>query len=170
MKRILSKISLLSAVLLLLLAAPMTALADGGGDGTLTQTADGYQVTLVFEEPVASGENKMHVQVADAHGQPVSNALIEVAVIAAQDEHSEVEEEADHVEAQDTAPEVDQLLQFALIGLGFAGSLLFVVYRIARENYAKEKVRVMFAPHAALMVILGVMNIWLLILPMAMRM
>jgi hypothetical protein len=66
-------------------------------------------------------------------------------------------------------PETIQLLQFALIGLGFAGSL-YVVYRIARENYAKEKVWATFVPYATLMLILGVMNIWLFILPMAMRM
>jgi hypothetical protein len=61
------------------------------------------------------------------------------------------------------------LLQFGLIALGFAGSL-YVVYRIARANFPTEKVWATFAPYAALMVVLGVMNIWLFVLPMAMRM
>ena len=55
------------------------------------------------------------------------------------------------------------------LALGFAGSL-FVAYRIARENYAKEKVWVTFAPYAVLMVVLGFLNLWLSVLPVAMRM
>jgi hypothetical protein len=67
------------------------------------------------------------------------------------------------------SPELIQLLQFALIGLGIAGSLL-VIYHIARENYPKEKVWGTFATYSTLMVILGALNIWLFVLPMAMRM
>ena len=65
--------------------------------------------------------------------------------------------------------EIIQLLQFGLIALGFAGSL-YVAYRIAHANYPAEKVWSTFTPYAVLMVILGVMNIWLFVLPMAMRM
>lgn len=106
MKRIIPKLSLLSAITILLqLAAPMTVLADAGGEDGLTQTADGYQVTLVFEEPVASGENPLHIQVVDDHGQPVSKALVEVAVIEVEDEHSDDEEDAN--QPDDAAPNKD---------------------------------------------------------------
>jgi hypothetical protein len=67
------------------------------------------------------------------------------------------------------SPETIQMLQFALIALGFAGSL-YTAYRIAQTNYATEKVWRTFVPYAVLMVVLGVMNIWLFVLPMAMRM
>ncbi len=62
-----------------------------------------------------------------------------------------------------------QLLQFGLIGLGFLGSL-YTAYRIAKANYAPEKLWGTFAPYAVLMVVLGVMNVYLFVLPMAMRM
>jgi polyferredoxin len=67
------------------------------------------------------------------------------------------------------SPEIIQILQFVLVGLGFAASL-YTVYRIARANYPAEKVWGTFAPYAALMIILGILNIWLFVLPMAMRM
>jgi hypothetical protein len=67
------------------------------------------------------------------------------------------------------SPNIIQMLQFGLIALGFAGSL-YVVYRITRSSYPTEKVWATFTPYAVLMVILGVLNIWLFILPMAMRM
>jgi hypothetical protein len=67
------------------------------------------------------------------------------------------------------SPEIIQMLQFGLIALGFAGSL-YIAYRIARANYPAEKVWGTFIPYAALMVVLGVLNIWLFVLPMAMRM
>lgn len=62
-----------------------------------------------------------------------------------------------------------QLLQFVLIALGFIGSL-YTAYRIARVNHSSQKVWGTLAPYAVLMVLLAVMNIWLFILPMAMRM
>jgi polyferredoxin len=66
-------------------------------------------------------------------------------------------------------PGTIQMLQFGLIALGFLGSL-YVVYRIARANLPQEKIWVTVAPYAALMVILGAINIWLFALPMLMRM
>jgi hypothetical protein len=94
MKRTILKAYRLSAVLLLLLlATQITALADGGED-ELTQTVDGYRVTLVFENPIASGENQIHIQVSDAQDQPVSNAQVEVSVVEAKVEHTEAEEPA----------------------------------------------------------------------------
>ena len=61
MKRFSHKTGLLfSAILLLLLALPISALADGGtGGNEFTQTVSGYQVTLVFEKPAAVGENQI---------------------------------------------------------------------------------------------------------------
>jgi hypothetical protein len=62
-----------------------------------------------------------------------------------------------------------QLLQFGLIGLGFIASL-YIVYRIAKSNHQGKLVWATFAPYAVLMVFLGVLNIILFTLPMAMRM
>jgi hypothetical protein len=62
-----------------------------------------------------------------------------------------------------------QMLQFGLIGLGLIGSL-YTAYRIARASYAPEKLWGTFVPFAVLMVILGVINFYLFVLPMAMRM
>ena len=67
------------------------------------------------------------------------------------------------------APETIQLLQFGLIGLGFAGSL-YTAYRIAKANYPQEKFWGTFAPYAVLMVVLGAITVWMFVLPMAMRM
>jgi hypothetical protein len=91
MKRILHKACLLSAVvLLLLMSVPITALADGGAE-ELIQTVDGYQVTIVLEKPITVGENQIHLQVADAQGQPVTNADVEVGVVAVEADHAEIE-------------------------------------------------------------------------------
>jgi hypothetical protein len=62
-----------------------------------------------------------------------------------------------------------QLLQYLLIGLGVAGSL-YTAYRIARSNYGQGKTWSTFAPYLVLILLLGAVNIWLFILPMAMRM
>jgi ferredoxin len=62
-----------------------------------------------------------------------------------------------------------QVLQFGLIALGFIGSL-YTAYRITKMSYAPEKLWGTFTPFAVLMVILTAMNVYLFILPMAMRM
>jgi hypothetical protein len=107
-------------MLLLLLTSPISALADGGED-EFTQTVDGYRVTLVFEKPIASGENQFHIQVSDAHGQAVSNAQVEVSFVEAKAEHADAEEstspsdthgmesmpEAGHTEAEQPTSESD---------------------------------------------------------------
>ncbi|MHB8776592.1 MAG: FixH family protein [Anaerolineales bacterium] len=66
---------LITAILLLL---PASVLADGGESGYVV-TANGYQIELVFKEPVAIGENEFHVQITDSMGMPVSNAEVEVS-------------------------------------------------------------------------------------------
>jgi polyferredoxin len=62
-----------------------------------------------------------------------------------------------------------QLLQYGLIALGFIGSL-YTAYRIAKNNHPNGKVWGTFVPYAVLIVVLTVMNIYLFMLPMAMRM
>ena len=96
MNRLMRKTLLLAVPLLLvLLTLPVSALADGGED-EFTQTVNGYQVTLVFDEPATVGENQIHVQVDDSQHMPVSNAEIEVNVAEAEEDHAEAESAADN--------------------------------------------------------------------------
>ncbi len=67
------------------------------------------------------------------------------------------------------APQTIQWLQFLLIGLGLAGSV-YTCYRIAQSNYSAANKWRTFAPYAVLMILFAAMNIYLFILPMAMRM
>ena len=62
-----------------------------------------------------------------------------------------------------------QILQFALLALGVIGSV-YTAYRIARSNYASGKSWATLVPYAALIMVLGGVNVWLFLLPMAMRM
>jgi hypothetical protein len=62
-----------------------------------------------------------------------------------------------------------QILQFGLIALGFIGSL-YIVYHLAKSNHTGNVVWKTFAPYAVLMVFLGVLNVYLFMLPMAHRM
>jgi polyferredoxin len=64
-----------------------------------------------------------------------------------------------------------QILQFGLLALGFIGSI-YAVYRIAKLNHsgADGKIWETFVPYAVLVTVLTVMNIYLFMLPMAMRM
>ena len=95
MNRLTQKTFLLAALIFLaLLTLPVSALADGGEDG-FTQTVNGYEVTLVFEEPAMVGENQVHVQVSDSQHMPVADAEIEVNVVEAEEEHAEEEAAAD---------------------------------------------------------------------------
>ena len=83
MKQLAHKTLLLSTIILLItLALPVAALADGGEDGNeFTQTVNGYQVTLVFAKPAAVGENQIHVRVSDAHNMPIPDADVELSVV-----------------------------------------------------------------------------------------
>ncbi len=79
----------------ILLVTPTAALADGGGNGNIV-TANGYQIELVFKEPVTVGENEFHIQITDSMGMPVTDAEIEVSAMPAEgmsahDENSEME-------------------------------------------------------------------------------
>lgn len=62
-----------------------------------------------------------------------------------------------------------QILQYGLLALGFIGSL-YTAYRITKSNYSDGNGWGTFAPYAVLIVVLTVMNVYLFMLPMAMRM
>jgi hypothetical protein len=65
---------------------------------------------------------------------------------------------------------VIQVLQYILVALGILGSL-YAAYRIARSNFsAAQTTWRTFVPYAAVIAILGAINVYLFILPMAMRM
>ncbi|MEI7848113.1 MAG: hypothetical protein WCK35_20105 [Chloroflexota bacterium] len=91
MKRLAHKtVILLATILIVLIALPISALADGGSAGNeFTQTVNGYQVTLSFDKPVFVGENDIHVLVKDGMGMPVPQADLEVSVAEAGAEHIE---------------------------------------------------------------------------------
>jgi hypothetical protein len=62
-----------------------------------------------------------------------------------------------------------QALQYGLLALGFAGSI-YTAFRIAKNNHPDGRAWGTFAPYALLTVILTLMNVYLFMLPMAMRM
>jgi len=64
--------------------------------------------------------------------------------------------------------DIIQLLQFALIGLGVLGSI-FTAFWLAKRNFPTRS-WVTFTPYVLLILALGAINIWLFVLPMAMRM
>jgi polyferredoxin len=62
-----------------------------------------------------------------------------------------------------------QGLQYLLIVLGLLGSL-YAAYRIAKSHYGASKTWPTFLPYAALVLVLGVINVGLFMLPMAILM
>ena len=82
----------------LLLAFPKTVFADGGEGGT-EKEVNGYHITLIFPEPIKTGENQFHIQITDSMGMPVTNADVEVSAMPAEgmSEHDENEEMATEV-------------------------------------------------------------------------
>ncbi len=62
-----------------------------------------------------------------------------------------------------------QVIQYTLIVLGVIASL-YTVYRIARNQSSQQNTWLSFAPYALLILVLGAMNVFLFMLPMAMRM
>ncbi|HMO11646.1 MAG TPA: 4Fe-4S binding protein, partial [Actinotalea sp.] len=62
-----------------------------------------------------------------------------------------------------------QILQFALLGLGIAASL-YTARRIAHRRYRTEvRRRATLVPYVAVIAILGAVNVWMFLLPMAHR-
>jgi polyferredoxin len=67
-------------------------------------------------------------------------------------------------------PGVVQVLQFSLLALGIAASL-YTAWRIARRRYrAGRRRQATFLPYAVLVALLGALNVYLFLLPMAHRM
>ena len=99
-----------TAVLLItaiLLITPTAVFADGGGNGNIV-TANGFQIELVFKEPVTVGENEFHIQITDSMGMPVTDAEVEVSAMPAEgmsahDENSEMATEAPSVGVMTTS-------------------------------------------------------------------
>ena len=92
-KQIHGRLAALLIVSALLLAFPISALADGGG---LEKEVDGYHVKLIFTEPAQVGENPFHIQINDALGMPVTGAEVKVEAMLAKgmdDGHGAAEEE-----------------------------------------------------------------------------
>lgn len=92
MKQSLTKtLFFLGIALLIALAFPASALADVGEEGglELSQTINGYTITLVFISPPVIGENPIHVLVVDNQGLPVANAIVEVGMAAKDADHKE---------------------------------------------------------------------------------
>ncbi len=82
------------SIFLLVLMLPGQALAEGGETGK-TVTIGGYQVSLVFPEPLRLGENSVHLKIQDAMGSPVSGAQVEISALA-------VENSQQHQQAMNT--------------------------------------------------------------------
>jgi polyferredoxin len=61
-----------------------------------------------------------------------------------------------------------QIMQYALIVLGTAGSI-YAAYRIGRSTYGAQKWVPSLVPYAILLLLLGIANVGLFILPMALR-
>ncbi len=70
------------AISLPMLMLPGTALAHGGGGGTVI--IGGYQVTLAFTEPARAGENLFHVQILDGMGMPSRGAQVIISAVSAE--------------------------------------------------------------------------------------
>jgi hypothetical protein len=61
-------------------------------------------------------------------------------------------------------------MQYVLVALGVLGSL-YAAYRIAKSNVGVSKQTwPTFAPYALVVAVLGIINVILFVLPMAMRM
>ncbi len=65
------------SIALLALMLPAAAFANGGGEET-TIRVGGYEVNMVFAEPVKKGENSFHIKILDGMGLPVSNTQVEI--------------------------------------------------------------------------------------------
>jgi hypothetical protein len=101
MNRMMRRNTAVLLIIAILLITPTAVFADGGGNGNIV-TANGYQIELVFKEPVTVGENEFHIQITDSMGMPVTDAEVEVSAMPAEgmsehDENSEMATEAPSV-------------------------------------------------------------------------
>lgn len=107
MNRMMRRNTAVLLIIAILLITPTAVFADGGGNGN-TVTANGYQIELVFKEPVTVGENEFHIQITDSMGMPVTDAEVEVSAMPAEgmsehDENSEMATEAPSVGVMTTS-------------------------------------------------------------------
>ena len=101
MNRMMRRNTAVLLIIAILLITPTAVLADGGENGNIV-TANGYQIELVFKEPVTVGENEFHIQITDSMGMPVTDAEVEVSAMPAEgmsahDKNSEMATEAPSV-------------------------------------------------------------------------
>ena len=107
MNRIMRRNTAVLLIIAILLITPTAVFADGGENGNIV-TANGYQIELVFKEPVTVGENEFHIQIMDSMGMPVTDAEVEVSAMPAEgmsahDENSEMATEAPSVGVMTTS-------------------------------------------------------------------
>jgi hypothetical protein len=106
MQRTISRVLLSTIVLIMLvLAAPLSAQADGGEDG-FVQTVNGYEVELIFAGEPAVGENQIQIQIHDAMDMPVHDANVEVILAAIEEGHAA---EAPEAASHDDMPGMDSV-------------------------------------------------------------
>jgi hypothetical protein len=107
MNRMMRKNMAVLLIIAILLITPTAVFADGGENGNIV-TANGYQIELIFKEPVTVGENEFHIQITDSMGMPVTDAEVEVSAMPAEemsahDENSEMATEAPSVGVMTTS-------------------------------------------------------------------
>jgi len=107
MNRMMRKNMAVLLIIAILLITPTAVFADGGENGNIV-TANGYQIELIFKEPVTVGENEFHIQITDSMGMPVTDAEVEVSAMPAEemsahDENSEMATESPSVGVMTTS-------------------------------------------------------------------
>lgn len=107
MNRMMRRNTAVLLIIAVLLITPTAVFADGGGNGNIV-TANGYQIELVFKEPVTVGENEFHIQITDSMGMPITDAEVQVSAMPAEgmsahDENSEMATEAPSVGVMTTS-------------------------------------------------------------------
>lgn len=136
---------LLPPIMLVMLAlvAPLSAQADGENDG-FVQTVNGYQVTLMFAEHPAVGENQVHIQLHDETDMPVSNATVQVALAPLEAEHDEQAASHENMSGMETNAESSDHAGMAGMDMGEStathGEIRAVPLQAAHEDgeYAGE--------------------------------
>lgn len=138
---------LITAILLLM---PTAALADGGGNGNIV-TANGFQIELVFKEPVTVGENEFHIQITDSMGMPVTDAEVEVSAMPA--EGMSAHDETSEMEMATEAPSVGVMTSnSSMDGMDMATEVpstgVMKPNEPAAEEHGEEALTIMLEPTA----------------------
>jgi hypothetical protein len=81
---------------LLLSLLPAPVLADEGSNAFVAEV-NGYQIHLSFSDAVVVGENDFHLEITDAAGSKVSNAIVDMSLVSEDSEsHGAVEPQSSH--------------------------------------------------------------------------